>query len=559
LLVGAVTLSRARHDPGGSFGGASTGGALAELGGGWSLVAAGVLLAGRRAPRVSWLFAAAGVLWFAREWSNPAIGSAAAFTAGNILFLACVPLVAHAALAFPAGRLGGRGAVAAVLAAYVGAIVVLGVLATMVFDPSRVGCADCPRNVALLHASTKLYDSLNRWGLLLGLASIAALVLAIGRRLATQRFAASAPVLAAAALYLAAVAWELAHGLSPGVLGNDATALMIWRMEAGCLVAVFAGVVWSVNRGSRARAEVARLVLELAEASETESVQGILRTELRDASLTLAYRRPDREGYVDASGAPVTVRPSPAQVATPLRRGRSDVGVIVHDARLLERPGLVADAVAAARLALANEQLQAEVRAQLTELVASRARIVAAGDAERRRLERDLHDGAQQRLVGLLIGLQLLQSELGGVNDEAARDIEGIRAHVNEALDELREIAHGLYPAVLADDGLPAALQMLAERSSGRVRIRAVVTERLTRLAEHAAYFVATEAAARSSRATVSAELRRVGDLLVEVDRHESPALSGETIQAIADRVGAVGGRVSFEGSILRAEIPCAS
>jgi signal transduction histidine kinase len=554
LALGIATLARARHDPGGSFGGASTTGALAEFAGGWSLVAAGLLLSTRRRTAVAALLVAAGLLWFAREWSNPAIGSAFAFTAGNVLFAACVPFVAHAALAYPSGRLRTRGAVAAVTAAYVGAVVLLGVLPTAVFDPPRVGCAACPRNLLLLHSDADLYGTLNRWGLRLALVWIAALVVA-----AASRRAHSAPVLVAATAYLVVFGWEVAHALPVGVLGNDATAVRIWQLEALCLVALFGGVVWSIRRERHARAEVARLVLELAGTPRPGGLERVLREELGDASLTLAYRRTDPEAYVDGTGAPVTVAVLPGQVVTPLRREEAEVGVIVHDARLLEQPGLVREAVAAAQLALANEQLQAEVRAQLTELQQSRARIVAAGDATRQRLERDLHDGAQQRLVGLLIALRLLRAEHAAVADPAAATVlDAVGASVDEALDALREIAHGLYPTVLADDGLKAALEMARERSPDRVRIAATVGGRFPRPVENAAYFAATEAAAEAAAVTISA-VRPLDELVVEIDRGGSPALDAGTMQEIADRVGAVGGRVSSAGSIVRAEIPCAS
>src|SRR5262249_6449200 len=138
---------------------------------------------------------------------------------------------------------------------------------------------------------------------------------------------------------------------------------------------------------------------------------------LGDPTLELAYLRPNTERYVNATGRPVSVAPGPGRVVTPLLRGHLPVGALVHDARLSEHPGLVEEVVAAARLALENEQLQAEVRAQLEELRASRSRIVETADAERRRLERDLHDGAQQRIVALSLGLRLLRSQLGPTSD----------------------------------------------------------------------------------------------------------------------------------------------
>jgi signal transduction histidine kinase len=229
---------------------------------------------------------------------------------------------------------------------------------------------------------------------------------------------------------------------------------------------------------------------------------------------------------------------------------------------LLDDPALVEEVAAAARLALENERLQAETRAQLEDLRASRSRIVGTGDAERRRLERDLHDGAQQRLVGLLLGLRLARSRIGSSPDPAllAR-IDEAEAELLAALGELRELAHGIFPAALTDEGLAAAVEALAEEAQISLAITTLPEERLDPSVEAAAYFVVSEAIRQSAarELVVSAE-RLNGRLIVEVKADAEP----EPIVELEDRVGALDGTFEvvrgLNGQVtLRAEIPCES
>jgi signal transduction histidine kinase len=197
------------------------------------------------------------------------------------------------------------------------------------------------------------------------------------------------------------------------------------------------------------------------------------------------------------------------------------------------------------------------VRAQVEDLRASRARIVEAGDAERRRLERDLHDGAQQRLVGLLLALRLLRAQLGADQDQqpAAR-LHEAEAELRRAVAELRELAHGIHPAVLSDEGLAAALEALAEGTPAPLRIAAVPQERFPPAVETAAYMVVAETA-KAGAARVSAT-RRNGVLVVDVETEAEP----DGLVDLEDRVGALDGRLAVKrapgGRVrIRAEIPC--
>jgi signal transduction histidine kinase len=217
-------------------------------------------------------------------------------------------------------------------------------------------------------------------------------------------------------------------------------------------------------------------------------------------------------------------------------------------------------------------RLNAELQARLEDLAASRARIVTAGDVERRRLERNLHDGAQQRLVSLALSLRLALAKLGSDDPVAARALlAGAGEELTVALDELRELARGLHPAVLADRGLRAAVEMLAGRAPVLVEIDEIPTERLPEPVEAAAYYLIAEALtnvakyARASTARVRVARRGAG-IVVEISDDgiggADPG-NGSGLRGLADRVEALGGSLHVEspvgrGTSLRAEIPSA-
>jgi signal transduction histidine kinase len=236
------------------------------------------------------------------------------------------------------------------------------------------------------------------------------------------------------------------------------------------------------------------------------------------------------------------------------------VAIVVHDAALLEGPALEREIGSAARLAVENERLQAEVLAQLEDLRASRARIVETGDAERRRLERDLHDGAQQRLLALSYDLRLAQ---GAAEADGDRELATLLASAGDdaqaALGELRELAHGIYPALLAEAGLAPALATLAEEASLPVELGEVPRERYSTPVETAAYLTASDTigdAAGRNATFVSVDVAREDEQLVVQIRDDGAARTSPLLP-IADRVGALGGSLEVEPHSLRAKIPC--
>ena len=300
-----------------------------------------------------------------------------------------------------------------------------------------------------------------------------------------------------------------------------------------------------------------------------EATGDVLAEATGDPSLELYFWLPAEEVHVDASGRVVPELPSVGRARTPVRRGALQLATVVHDPALDERPDLLESVVEASGLAIEIARLRVEVRRRLAEVEQSRARIVAAGYDERRRLERDLHDGAQQRLVSIGLALRHVQRGLP-VPSREAEELDATVAQLSDAIDELRELARGVRPAAL-DEGLAAALRELATRSPLRIRIEAT-DERFDDRLETAAYFVASEALtnaakhADASEVTVSAA-RLNGSLIVRVsDDGTGGAIpsEGSGLAGMTDRVAALGGSLTVEspagrGTVVTAELPCES
>jgi len=319
---------------------------------------------------------------------------------------------------------------------------------------------------------------------------------------------------------------------------------------------------------------VGRLLRALAQralASEVEGdgpVRELLAERLGDRSLNIAYWLPDREIFVDDRGRPVELPAAGSGRAwTAVERDGARVAAIVHDAELDATPELVHAAASAAVLALDNERLKADLRARLEELRISRRRIVEAGDDARRRIERNLHDGAQQQLVSLALDLRLLGARLRG--HEAVSLVDELGEKLALALAELRELARGIHPAVLSDHGLAPAIHVLVERVPMAVECDLDLDERLAPAIEAAAYFVAAEGLTNVVRYSnaASAAVRvalRGGELEVEVaDDGVGGARidAGSGLRGLSDRVGALEGTLSVDsplggGTRLRASIP---
>jgi signal transduction histidine kinase len=477
-----------------------------------------------------------------------------------------LPLFVHLLLAFPSGRLEGRVARPLVVASYATAVITQ-VVAVLVGEPAGdPACTDCPANPVLVADADGLAE------VALAIKSAAALaftlcaVVLLARRSRPRAFA---PVAVAAAVLLVLIVASVAAqalDLSDGV--QKATQLAFIAGFALLPLAFLAGLVRSrFFRSAAVGGVIERLALEPG-----ADVEKALAAALGDPSLAIAFWLPERDGYVDREGRPVALPPDGAEsVATAITHHGRRVGALVHDRSLAEDPELMRAAAGAAGLALENDRLEVELRARIQELRESSARIVEAADSERRRLGRDLHDGAQQRLISLLLDLQLAREGWDARPDASRAAVDRALENARAAVDELRELASGIHPAVLSQRGLDAALESLATRSPLPVELDVVLDERLPAAVETAAYFVVAEALtnvakyAEATHARVAAR-REDGIAVVEIrdDGVGGAEVSGGTgLRGLGDRVGALGGTIELDsragrGTLLRARIPLA-
>jgi signal transduction histidine kinase len=561
LAVGALTVLFARSDPDLAF--ASTPVAIAvELLAGYGLIASGLMSIRRdRNPRFGWLLAAAGCGWFLLEWPNPAVGSPVVFTSGLLLYGSAAPLLAHALLSYRTRSLRPPERVA-VLAAYAGSVLALGLLSALVYDPAAQGCSQCPANLLLVHANADLYRQFNRAGIYLGLLWTALVIGLVAWQLAGSTVAVRlrlAPVLVAGCAYLGLVGADFAVSAGRGFLASDPVDQHLWDAQAAALVLVTLAVAWSWLRTRRARAKLAQLVLELSRAPSPGRLEQALARSLGDPGLHVSYRLANGS-YVQADGSPAP----PGPQSTALVRDRLEVARLTHRAGLLDEPGLAETLLATASLPLEHERLRAELLAQLADLRDSRTRIVAAGDAERRRLERNLHDGAQQQLVAFSLALGVRQAQLAAAPepDRALIDrLQEAQIELRAALNDLRELAEGIFPAVLADEGLAAAVEALAEQRPGSVHILTLPVRRLSPAVESAAYRLIAQTVSQAGRHPVLVTaVEGDGRLLAEIASDRPPP----DLTDLEDRVGALDGtleleRLSETEARLVADIPCES
>jgi signal transduction histidine kinase len=343
---------------------------------------------------------------------------------------------------------------------------------------------------------------------------------------------------------------------------------LLWT--AACsLVAVPIAFLAGLLRSRLARGGLTDLFLRLG-AMRGEDLRAALARTLGDPSLVVAYRQPGAETYTDAAGTPVALPENGDRAVMPIERHETEVAALVYDTSLDDDPELLEAVGAAAAIAIENDRLHAESRARLAELRASRERIITAGDAERRRLERDLHDGAQQRLVAIALQLRLLKNRVG--DDESAQElVTAASDELAKSLAELRELARGIHPAVL-EHGLAPALDTLANRSAVATTLFYEPADRLPEQVELAAYFVASEALAniakyaQASRATI--RVWQAGSMAgVEVADDGIGGADdsrGTGLRGLADRVAALDGELRVTsppgvGTTVSARLPCVS
>ena len=545
--------------------------ALAQVLIGWAFLVAGLVAWSRRpGNKLGPLMVVAAFALLLRQirYSHDALVFTVFFLVGDLAYA----LVGHVALAYPTGRVTDRAERLLVKAGYAAVLLFpLGVL--LFYDAGRplLFFDPLPReSLLLVEGNADVVEFLQKSFVVVFYGVLATtFIVLIARRLirATPRARRIlAPLLLAAIVVALRAVFESIFTFVDQPFAVD---YLFWWQVIGFIalpLALLAGLL----QARLAHAGVGDLVREL-ERTPPQGIRDALARALGDPSLQIAFWLPERRTYADADGVPVDLATEQnSSAVTLLDHDGEPLAALVHDQSLLEEPELVESASAAARLALENARLQADMRAQLAKVQESRARIVTAADDERRRIERDLHDGAQQRLVALGLQLRTAQGQLendGDVDQLLAQAAEELQS----AVDELRELARGVHPAILTEDGLGPALESLAARAPLPVSVDAL-DSRLSPAVEATAYFVACEALtnvakhAQASEASIVAR-REDSQRVVEVADdgvggarpYDRSGLSGLT-----DRVEALGGRLRIEdgaggGTIVLAEIPCES
>jgi signal transduction histidine kinase/DNA-binding NarL/FixJ family response regulator len=532
----------------------------------WSFIVSG-LLSWRAAPgnRLAPAMVVSGFAWLTVVL--PDSGNAFLFTFGVAFQYVALAGFVFIVLSFPSGRL--QTSLDRVLV--VGAVVAVTVvqLGSLVFTNSQaILCTACPDNLLEITRDDALANGFRSVQRIMGVdivvVALIVLVLRWWRSSPPQRRA-IAPVVLAGSAALTALAADIIDGLSGGANSGEFENLFYYAFATVPIAVMF---VFLQRR--LARAGVAGLVVELGQSTSSVELGRALARALGDLSLELAYWFPAERRFVDGDGAPVVPPDSDSgRSSTVVERDGRRIAVLIHDPALEHNVELVNSVCAAAGLTLENERLKAELRARLVELQASRARLVGATDAERRRIERDLHDGTQQRLVSIAMSLGLLESKLPAGLTEAQPIVHEARTELAAALAELRDLTQGIHPTILVERGLPAALDELCQRSPVPAHLQAALDERLPEQVESAAYFFVSEALNNAAKHSHASEVRvtasrEASQLVVEVaDDGIGGAASGggSGLRGLADRIEALGGRFTVSsppgrGTTLRGEIP---
>jgi signal transduction histidine kinase len=513
----------------------------------------------RPASRFGPLMVIAGFVTFAGtlQWTNADL----LHTIGQAADLLPAVLFLHVFLAFPSGRLERRLDRWLVVTGYVTAIGLEFVeMAMGGFGPHNLlevvaepGAAGVLQQVQLLVLSALS---------LVGIASLAARRRRGGRPLRRS----VAVLIDSFALGLLMTAILLAVGAFNGP-GFETIRRVTFAVVGIAPVAFLAGLL----SARLARSAVGELVVELRSDPRSVDLRDALARALRDPSLTLAYWLPEFDSWADSDGRRVVLPArGETRATTMIDRDGAPVAALVHDGSLRDEAELLEAVSAAAGIALENGRLHADLNARLIELRGSRGRMIEAGLKERQRLERNLHDGAQQRLIALSLELRLLERQLGA-DPGTTQALSHARREIALSLDELREVARGIHPAVVTGHGLAVALDSLAARASVPVRLTVELDDRLPEPLEVAAYYVICECLANIDKhahatSTTIDVTRAEGEVIVEVSDDGvggADTERGSGLRGIADRVEALGGRLRVWtptgcGTRVRAEIPCA-
>ncbi|MFJ5696036.1 sensor histidine kinase [Arthrobacter sp. NPDC093125] len=534
---------------------------------GLAFVVAGVTAWGSRPTRSPGvLLCVAGCLWLAsgiRRSSDPV-----AFTLGVTLTLMYQPPLLQLALSFPSGHLRSRAEKSGVAFFY--ASWLLAPVAGWAFFDPRLHVKEgesTSRNLLLLWDSPAIMDTVGNgirtFQIAVGVAIVAVLI--ARWRSGTKAYrSAFLPLWLAVIVKTAATVWvSLAVIQVSGSLSSEA---LLWQYPATAVVPL--AVLFGLWRYRFARGSLGDLMVEVGSAPVGDRLIGALRRSVHDPTLTLLRWVPDQESFVDENGVPQSLPDaSTGRASMVLERHGVPVGALIFDEALQDQPQLLAAVRSATSLSLENQQMEQQLRDQLIEVRRSRERIVTAGDSRRRQLERDLHDGAQQRLVA--VAMELARANRATDLREVQNLVGQASAELSGALDELRELARGVYPPSLREKGLAGSLTALAERSSVPVELDLKTQNALPAHVEVAAYFICAEAVTNATKYAEAGSIRICinGDdremRMEVVDNGIGGARPGSDggLLGIADRAAALGGSLSIDspdgkGTTVRAVLP---
>jgi signal transduction histidine kinase len=539
---------------------------------GWGFVGAGLFAWARRPDnRVGMLMTATGFAWLFAGLGLSDIG--VLFALGSAFGAVYFATAIHMLLSAPTGRLQSAGERRLVAITYV----LTGLVVPLMFlfvDPARdFECPDCPDNVLLISSNFETAVdvvglAVNLIGLLLVVFTLVSLIQRWRRASAPERRLYAPLYWSGVVLMITLMATLVLQSTSKS---GEAEGVVITISLIPLVVMPYLFLASFVRARIFQTGAVGELIARLGEAPRPGELRDALAKALGDPSVELVYWLPEDQRFVDARGAPFELpEDSSDRAVTKVERDGDCIAAIVYDATLRDARSHVRAVGAAAALALQNERLDAELRAKVGELRSSRERMLRIGLEERRRLERDLHDGAQQRLVSMALNLRLARAKLRGDPDGAEQLLSGASDELEAALAELRELARGIHPAVLSDRGLDTALETLAHRAPVPVELNSLPGERFPEAIELAAYFVVSEALtnvakyAEATHAVVGLE-RHNGRLVVQVSDDGvggADPEQGTGLRGLADRLAVIEGRLEVQsergrGTTITARIPC--
>jgi signal transduction histidine kinase len=532
----------------------------------WSYIIAG-LIAWTKRPgnRVGPIMTAVGLTW--PLWNVQFLPIPLFVTVGFWLQGLNKAFLGYLMLAFPTGRLTRRLYRFAVWLVFAD-VVAFGFMHAAWLYPGYYDCAGCTP-LFTLPGGVEVFETVDAvYNLNSGVIALFFVSLVVHRWLRASPPArrALAPVWLAGAVTALLVATDALRTF--GDVSGSLETFLMWAQDGSMTLLPVAFLI-GLLRVRTARGPVGRLALEMREPSG--SLRDTLARALGDRSLQLAFPTIEAGRFIDENGRPFELPgPSSGRSATVIDNNDRPLAVLVHDPALDEEDELLKAVGAVATLALENKRLHAEVKAQLDDVRASRGRIVEAADEERRKVERNLHDGAQQRLVTLSLALRMAQDRLGDRGDPAvAQTLSDAAEELSVALSELRELARGIHPAILTEEGLGPALESLADRSPVLVDVSTSLEGRLSPPVEATAYFTVSEALTNVTKYAGASSVR------VSVDDHDDTVTveivddgigganpsNGTGLRGLMDRVAALGGDLDVvsppgNGTTVRARIP---